>query len=48
VDGEAAPGGFGTSYEPLFTAAFDACAGRRRGEESHVDIVSLPLSGLVG
>lgn len=48
MDGKAASGGFCASDEPLFTAAFDACAGRRRGEESHVDIVSLPLSGLVG
>jgi len=48
VDGEAAPGGFGASYEPLFTAAFDACAGRRSREKSHVCIVSAAVSGLVG
>ena len=48
MDGKAASGGFCASDEPLFTAAFDACAGRRRGEESHVDIVSPWVSVLVG
>jgi hypothetical protein len=32
----------------LFTAAFDACAGRRSREKSHVCIVSAAVSGLVG
>jgi hypothetical protein len=32
----------------LFTAAFDACAGRRCREKSHVCIVSATVSGLVG
>ncbi len=48
MNGKAASGGFCASDEPLFTAAFDACAGRRRGEESHVDIVSPWVSVLVG